>query len=80
MALYKMKNKAEYKSFQSRWKTPAGYMITGEATGVVAGEVAHQLGTKMTVPDKPNSSLQKYHLTSKGRDLIVKLAKEENQG
>jgi len=55
-------------------------MITGEATGVVAGEVAHQLGTKMTVPDKPNSSLQKYHLTSKGRDLIVKLAKEENQG
>ncbi len=32
---------------------------------------------EMTVPDKPSSSLQKYRLTSKGHDLIAKLAKEE---
>ena len=30
----------------------------------------------MTIPEKPNSRLQKYRLTSKGRDLIAKLAKE----
>ncbi len=31
---------------------------------------------EMTIPGKPNSSLQKYRLTPKGRDLIAKLAKE----
>ena len=30
---------------------------------------------EMTLPDKPNSRLQKYRLTSKGRDLVAKLAK-----
>ena len=28
-----------------------------------------------TIPDKPNSRLQKYRLTSKGRTLAAKLAK-----
>ncbi len=31
---------------------------------------------EMTIPHKPTSSKQKYRLTRKGRDLIVKLAKE----
>jgi ATP-dependent DNA helicase RecG len=31
---------------------------------------------EMTLPDKPNSRLQKYRLTSKGLDLIAKLAQE----
>jgi ATP-dependent DNA helicase RecG len=32
---------------------------------------------EMTIPGKPTSSKQKYQLTQKGRDLIVKLAKKE---
>jgi hypothetical protein len=31
---------------------------------------------EMTIPDKPNSRLQKYRLTKKGRNLIAKAAKE----
>ena len=31
---------------------------------------------EMTIPEKPNSPLQKYRITPKGRDLVAKLAKE----
>jgi ATP-dependent DNA helicase RecG len=31
---------------------------------------------EMAIPGKPTSSRQKYRLTQKGRDLVVKLAKE----
>ena len=31
---------------------------------------------EMTIPEKPNSRLQKYRLTEKGRNLIAKVAKE----
>ena len=31
---------------------------------------------EMTIPEKPNSSLQKYRLPPAGRDLIEKVAKE----
>jgi predicted transcriptional regulator len=30
----------------------------------------------MTIPDKPTSSVQKYRLTEKGRNLIAQVAKE----
>jgi predicted metal-dependent hydrolase len=35
---------------------------------------------EMTLPDKPNSRLQKYRLTPTGQDLIAKLAKEADKG
>jgi hypothetical protein len=31
---------------------------------------------EMTIPEKPNSRLQKYRLTKKGRELVEKMAKE----
>lgn len=50
-----------------------GGQLTGEVTGVVPGVVQRLL--TMTIPGKPTSSKQKYPLTQKKRDFIVKLAK-----
>ncbi len=47
--------------------------VSGEVTGVVPGVVQRLL--TMTIPGKPTSSKQKYRLTQRGRDFIVKLAK-----
>ena len=50
----------------------------------VSGELHKQVkrlqevgAIEMTLPEKPNSRLQKYRLTQEGKNLIAKLAKEE---
>jgi len=43
---------------------------------VVLNKLLSETYVEFTIPDKPNSRLQKYRLTPKGRDLVAKLAKE----
>ena len=35
---------------------------------------------EMTIPEKPNSRLQKYRLTQKGREFITNMAEEAGDG
>ena len=49
--------------------------VSGQLNKVIRELLAEQK-IEMTIPEKPNSRLQKYQLTEKGRDLLEKQTKE----
>ena len=49
--------------------------VSGQLNKVIR-ELLAENRIEYTIPEKPNSRLQKYRLTIKGRDFIAKLAKE----
>ena len=50
--------------------------VSGQLNKVIRELLAEQK-IKMTIPEKPNSRLQKYRVTEKERDLMEKQTKEE---
>ena len=50
--------------------------VSGQLNKVIRELLAEQK-IKMTIPEKPNSRLQKYQLTEKGRDLLEKQKKRD---
>jgi hypothetical protein len=63
-ALQKALNLQDRKSFRERYLKPS------LAEGLI----------EMTIPDKPNSSLQKYRLTGKGWKVCGALEREQGKG
>jgi ATP-dependent DNA helicase RecG len=52
--------------------------ISGRLNQVIRILLADQT-VEYTIPDKPNSRLQKYRLTAKGKNLLATLSKKEGQ-